>query len=116
MGFRDDLNDDMVKNHLNPDEFGEMVQYIPSSGQAVTIPAAYDEAPVAVDAGAEVASIGYRPRLIFRTIDMPTGCPGKGDKVTLTANDWHKAGTWRVVDFLNSRLGEIEVFLQEGKA
>lgn len=115
MGFRDDLNDDMAKNHLNPDEFGEMVQYAPATGQVVTIPAAYDRVPFTEEAGLEVGVIAYRPRLICRQIDLPTGSPTKGDKVTLTANEWHKAGTFRVIDSTQDDLGGVELILQGAK-
>lgn len=114
MGFRDDLNDDMVKNHLNADEFGELVTYTPATGMAVTIPAVYDRVPFTED-GAEVGVIAYRPRLICRQVDMPVGSPNKGDKITLVANEWHKAGTFRVIDHSLDDLGSIEMILQAAR-
>lgn len=111
--FRSDLEDDMVKNHLNPDEFGEWVGYIPKgSAGEVRIQGVYDELPQAENIGAEVEVISHRPRLICRASDLPVGSPAKGDKVVLSANEWHKAATLRVVDFASDKLGAVEVYLQ----
>lgn len=112
MGLREDMNADMVSNHLNPDEFGEWVTYTPASGSAVRILGAYDEIPLSVEMGVDVQAIGNRPRLIVRVVDLPTNSPRKGDRVTLEATAWHKAGTWRVEDVGNDKLGHVELFLQ----
>lgn len=112
MGLREDMNADMVSNHLNPDEFGEMVSYTPAGGSPVTIPGAFDEVPLSVEMGADVPAIGSRPRLIVRAIDLPAGSPKKGDRVTLSATPWHKAGKWRVEDVGDDKLGHVELFLQ----
>ena len=111
MAFRADLEDDMVKNHFNPDEFGEWVDYVVGAS-SVRIRAVYDDLPQAENIGAEVDVISHRPRLICRRSDLPTSSPKKGDKVVLGSNEWHKAATLRVVDFADDKLGAVEIFLQ----
>lgn len=102
----------MVENHFNPDEFGEWFTFTTSAGASSQIRGAYDEAPLSENTGADVASIAHHPRLLCRVSDLPAGSPAKGDRVTLTANAWHKAGTYRVVDMGDDKLGYIELFLQ----
>lgn len=111
MAFRADLEDDMVKNHLNPDEFGEWVDYVAGS-LSVRIQAVYEDLPQSENTGAEVETISHRPHLTCRRSDLPPGSPKKGDKVVLGANEWHKAATLRVVDFADDKLGAVELWLQ----
>lgn len=110
--FRADLETDMVENHLSPDEFGEWVDYTTAAGLSVRILGVYDEAPLEENVGAEVAVIAHTPRLICRRSDLPAGSPKKGDKVVLTANEWHGAATLKVVDFGADKLGAVELTLQ----
>lgn len=112
MSFRDALEADMVANHFNPDEFGEWFTFTTSAGAASQVLGVYDETPMTESTGAEVGSIAHHPRLLCRVSDLPAGSPAKGDRVTLAANVWHKAGTFRVVDFGNDKLGVIELYLQ----
>lgn len=109
--FRADLESDMLENHLATDEFGEWVEY-QAGAQSVRIQGAYDEAPMAENVGAEVEVISHTPRLICRRSDLPQGSPKKGDRVVLTANEWHDAMTLRVVDFGADKLGAVELTLQ----
>lgn len=112
MGLREDMETDLAACHLNPDEFGEWVDYVTASGSTSRILGAYDEIPLSVETGADVPAIGHRPRLIVRRVDLPANSPRKGDRVVLAAGPWHKAGTWRVEDVGDDKLGHVELFLQ----
>lgn len=112
MSFREDLESDMAENHFNPDEFGEWFTFTTAAGASSQVRGAYDESPMTEETGAEVGSIAHQPRLLCGVSDLPAGSPAKGDKVTLVANTWHKAGTFRVKDFGNDKLGVIELYLQ----
>ena len=114
MGFKDDLNQDMLSNHFNTDEFGEVITYTPASGDpAVQIQAIYDEPALSEQFGASVSGISHQPRLFVRLIDLPSGSPDRGDTVEISQNEWHKAKTLRVVDTANEQLGHTEILLQE---
>lgn len=111
-GFRADLEDDMGKNHFCRDEFAELVSYVTTTGIVAEIFGLYDVIPISENVGAEVEVIAHRPRFVCRTSDLPAGSPTKGDKITLSANEWHKAATLRVIDTGDDRLGHIEIYLQ----
>lgn len=112
MTFRDGLESDMVENHFNPDEFGEWFTFTTSAGASYQVRGVYDETVLAESLGVEVSAIAHHPRLICRVSDLPAGSPAKGDKITLSANAWHKGGTFRVADIGNDKLGTIEMFIQ----
>lgn len=111
MDFRDALNQDMLDNHFNPGEFGEVVEYVQASGPTVSIPGMYDEPALSQDIGAEVQAISHQPRLFVRKSDLPSGSPKKGDRVVLSANAWHEASTMEVVSTASEKLGHVELVL-----
>ena len=114
MGFKDDLNQDMLDNHFNTNEFGELVVYTPGNNDpAVTIQAIYDEPALTESIGASVGAISHQPRLFVRRIDLPSGSPNEGDTVEINSNAFHSAKTLLVVDTANEQLGHVELLLQE---
>jgi len=106
----------MVDNHLNPQEFGEVVVYVQASGPSVSIPGMYDEPALSQDIGAEVQAISHQPRLFVRKSDLPAGSPRKGDRVELSANIWHGAATMEVASVASEKLGHVELVLLDVSA
>lgn len=78
MGFKEDIEAEIVSTHLNPDEFGDTVTYKPLIGSIFEIKVIFDEAYQGIDSESGNTVNSTQPKVIARTSDFTTE-PKQGD-------------------------------------
>lgn len=92
---------------INVNEFGELVDYTPNGLSVVQIPALYQEPTMDASVGLEVEAIGNQPSVIVRAVDITWNIRAD-DTILIRGN------LFKVVDFIDEKLGAIEIFLHRG--
>lgn len=89
---------------MNVDEFGVSATYTPQNGTATIISVIFDNDVQETDAGGQITFVTAVPRVIARTIDVPSAA--EGDAITINTVDYI------VLVALDGSLGTTELRLE----
>lgn len=108
MTFKDDLAADIIGNHLNVEEFGETVQYIPAADYPIfDIQVIFDESYEGIDAESGQIVNSRQPKITARQIDFENE-PAQGDIIERDGGAQYK-----VSKYLPDGTGIAEILLHK---
>lgn len=112
MTFKDDLENEIIENHLNIDEFGETVTYKPLDGPIFDIKVIFDDSYEGVDTESGNVINTKQPKVTARSADFETE-PAQGDIIERLNEPPGTAKEYKVAQHLPDGAGISEILLHE---